>query len=155
MRKVFALPLLPADDIEAAFQKIKEKNESNDGRLDAFLSYVDATWIHSSMWPVASWSVYGRSIRTNNDVEGWHARLNRRAKKGNLSFYLLVELLFKEAKEIPIQCKLVKEGKLRRYQRRAATSTQGRLMQLWTEYGSNQRTTSSLLKACSKLYGPV
>ncbi|XP_052799154.1 uncharacterized protein LOC128230752 [Mya arenaria] len=121
----------------------------------SFLQYVSSTWIQNEMWPVASWSVFGHSIRTNNDVEGWHARFNRRAKKGNLPFYLLVELLYKDAQEIPIMCKLVKERKLCRYQRKATTLTQGRLMKLWAEYSANELTTSSLLKACGRLYGPV
>ncbi|XP_052778138.1 uncharacterized protein LOC128215495 [Mya arenaria] len=155
MRKVFALPLLPAGDIPAAFRKIEEKMDANDERMVSFLQYVSSTWIQNEMWPVASWSVFGHSIRTNNDVEGWHARLNRRAKKGNLPFYLLVELLYKEAQEIPIMCKLVKERKLCRYQRKATTLTQGRLMKLWAEYSANELTTSSLLKACGRLYGPV
>lgn len=147
--------LLPADDIQAAFTKLRQKNNANDDRMNDFFSYVERTWITNEMWPVGSWSVFGRSIRTNNDVEGWHARLNRRAKKGNLSFYLLVELLFREARDIPIQCKLVKEGKLKRYQRRNTTSTQAKLMTLWEEYNENRRTTNSLLKECSNLYGPV
>ena len=155
LRKVFALPLLPSANILDAFQKIKDKNGANDGRLDMFLQYVETTWIKNDMWPIHAWSVHGRSIRTNNDVEGWHARLNRRAKKGNLPFYLLIQLLFAEAKDITIQCKLVKEGKLRRHQKNSTTLTQGRLMKLWAEYGANERSASSLLKACAKLYAPV
>ena len=42
-------------------------------------------------------SIYGIN-RTNNDVEGWHFRLNRQASgKSQLSFYILVKLLHKEA----------------------------------------------------------
>lgn len=175
MRKVFALPLLPSDDILDAFQKIKDKNDANDGRLDTFLQYVEATWMRSELWPVEAWSVHGRSIRTNNDVEGWHARFNRRARKGNLPFYLLVELLFREARYIPIQCKLVREGKLRRHKKRSSTLTQGKLMKLWKEYAAKERSASSmcqtlctcvnysyvdeytehLTEACARVYAPA
>ena len=34
------------------------------------MEYVRRTWLESDVWPVHSWSVYGRSVRTNNDVEG-------------------------------------------------------------------------------------
>ena len=37
---------------------------------------------------------YMKSIRTNNDVEGWHLRLNSQASgKSQVPFYLLVKLL--------------------------------------------------------------
>ena len=36
-------------------------------------------------------------LRTNNDVEGWHYRLNRRARLSHLPFYVLVRLLWEES----------------------------------------------------------
>ena len=72
-----------------------------------------------------------------------------------MPFYLLIDLLFREAKEIPVQCKLVREKKLVRHQRKQSTRTQGKLMKLWSEYANNTRTTKSLLDACASLYGPV
>jgi len=47
-------------------------------------------------------------------VEGWHRRLNNRATRGQLQFYLLVPLLYKEAAMLPLHMKLVSEKKLRR-----------------------------------------
>jgi hypothetical protein len=44
--------------------------------------YIEKTWITSSVWPVHSWSVFMRPTRTNNDVEGWHHRLNKDKKVG-------------------------------------------------------------------------
>ncbi len=154
LRKVFALPLLPAEDIRPAYDSLRSKVDPDATALLTFFDYLEATWIRSELWPIPSWSVYGRSIRTNNDVEGYHNRLNRRAKKGNLSFYLLVTLLYHESRDIPLQCKLVKEKKLRRQQRKSAKQTQGRLMQLWEDYGAHRLTTSELLSRCGKIYGP-
>ena len=43
-------------------------------------------------------SIYGIN-RSNNDEEGWHFRLNRQASgKSQLSSYILVKLLHKEAR---------------------------------------------------------
>ncbi|XP_053380312.1 uncharacterized protein LOC128548830 [Mercenaria mercenaria] len=78
LRKVFALPFLPADDIADAFQKLSEKVDASAVRLTAYFNYVRETWITNTMWPFPSISVYGRSIRTNNDVEGWHNRIRKR-----------------------------------------------------------------------------
>ena len=38
--------------------------------FDGLLNYMRATWFGSTVWPVECWSIYGMSIRTNNDVEG-------------------------------------------------------------------------------------
>lgn len=54
------------------------------------------------------------AVRTNNDVEGWHHRINRRGQNFCLPFYVLVILLHKETTSIPTQLKIISEGKLRR-----------------------------------------
>jgi len=56
---------------------------------------VDEIWVSSRLWPVSSWSAF-QSIRTNNDVEGWHNWLNQQAPKGKLNVYQLTALLFCE-----------------------------------------------------------
>ena len=76
------------------------------------MAYVDSTWIESEIWSVESWLVFGRSVRINYYAEGWHNRLNRRVKKGNLPFYLLLSPLYSESNQLPTQIKLIKEGKL-------------------------------------------
>ena len=32
-------------------------------------------------------------IITNNDVEGWHTRLNHKRKRDDLPFYILIDML--------------------------------------------------------------
>jgi len=58
--------------------------------------------------------VYEKPICTNNDVEGWHNALNRRANgKTNLPFYLSTNLLFREASLVSLQIRLISEKKLK------------------------------------------
>ena len=77
LRKVMALPFLPADHIEDAFENLMEQAEElgNDQVL-SFMAYVKRTWIDSQVWPPINWSVFDETTRTNNDVEGWHHRMN-------------------------------------------------------------------------------
>ena len=84
--------------------------------------------------------MFGRSVRTNNDVEVWHNRLNRRTKKGNLPFCCLLSLLYSDACEIPtlVHVKLAKEGKLRRHQEKYSKCVQGRLVKLCEKYNNNE-----------------
>ena len=69
--KRMALPNIPAMHIEPAF--------------------ILKTWITSSSRPPAPWTTFKWSVRTNNDAEGWHSRLNHNATHDHLSFYLLVQ----------------------------------------------------------------
>ncbi len=153
MRKIFALPFLPSEHIQDAFTKLADK-ASNDA-LRSLCDYIRTTWINNTVWPTESWSVFNQSVRTNNDVEGWHRRLNYRAANGKPPFYVLIMLLDREARLLRLQAKLVREGKLQRYQRKAAKSTQGMLFKLWDQYVAGTRSTSKLLKACGKIYAPV
>ena len=65
----------------------------------------------NNTWKPASWTVCRQSVRTNNDVEGWHHRINRKAQKPNFQMYILIVLLHKEARLLPTQLKMVTEGK--------------------------------------------
>ncbi|KAH3894607.1 hypothetical protein DPMN_018764 [Dreissena polymorpha] len=107
------------------------------------------------LWPIDSWCIFGRSIRTNNDCEGLAHRLNRRAKKGNLPFFLLVQLLCEEAKLLNTHVRLVRERKLRRHQNKETLQVQGKLWGVWKRYNERSISTCQLLDLCSAMYGPV
>ncbi|XP_006814468.2 uncharacterized protein LOC100373162 [Saccoglossus kowalevskii] len=116
LRQVLALPYLPEELILDMFEKLREKATTD--KLKEVFNYVDRQWIRSSVMPPSTWNCYLQTVRTNNDLEGWHSRLNKRGKKANLPFYLLVSLLHKEATYITIQAKLVSEKKLQRHQKK-------------------------------------
>ena len=81
-------------------------------------------------------------------------KINRRAKKGNLQFYLLITLLYKEASLLPTQVKMVSEGKLRRFQRKKSKAIHGRLFKVWKDYEDGIVTVTTLLRKCGHIYGP-
>ena len=66
-------------------------------------------------------------IGTNNDVEGWHNRLNCKTCNGELDLYQLAEVLYEEAMYVDLQAIVVSEVRLQRYQRSAYRNVQGRL----------------------------
>ena len=111
IRRLLALPFLPYEHITDMFSKLEERASTEP--LRNLCTYIRNKWITST-----TWSVYMCSVRTNNDCDGWHRRLNRHAKKNSLPFYLLMKLLHEEAQLVSIEVRLVKEGKLQRYQRR-------------------------------------
>ena len=119
------------------------------------MDYVYNTWIRNNVYPIRNWSIFMCSMRTNNDVEGWHNNLNSRvSSRDPVPFYLLVTELFKEASDLPMTLRLVTEGKLRRYQRKKTRQTQGRLFNLWKRYCDHEISVSHLLSSCGAIYGP-
>ena len=94
-------------------------------------------------------------VRTNNDIEGWHHSINRRANgRTQVPFYLLVDLLHQEARLVTIQIRFISEGKLSRIQRRKYRLLQARLFTHWDEFSNNKISALRLLKLCSYMNGP-
>ena len=152
IRELMALPNLPATHIEPAFMKLKVRCPDND-RLKRLLQYMQRTWIVSSSRTPASWSTFKRSVRTNNDAEGWHSRLNHHASHDRMNSYLLVKILHEEALLLPLQVRLVLQKKLYRHRSKNSKTKQAKLKALSCAYEHTDRTltTSEYLRECANL----
>ena len=147
IRHLLALPFLPAEHITTSFNQL---NQRNPACLQLLMDYVLRTWI-CRLWSPADWSVYGCATWTNNDVEGWHNRLNKQAVRGQLHLYRLLQILHAEGSLIALQMQLVSENKLKRFQRKQTREAQGQYFSLWRKYGDNQISTAQLLRSCSRI----
>ena len=107
-RRIMALSFLPQDRIVDEFERIEGR--ANSASMIQLTSYVRKTWIDKTIWPPSSWSCFGQSIRTNNDCESWHSRLNRTSGR-SLEFYLLTERLSHEAKLCAVNARLLSKRK--------------------------------------------
>ena len=155
IKKLLALPMLPQEHIQPVFDYLCEAAVTEP--LHELVDYINRNWIRSNIFPPSTWSAFFQSVRTNNDTEGWHAALNRRASKAKLPLYLLVKLLAEEAKTVGVEVQLVSEGTLSRYQRRTSRQIQGRLFECWEDYmqrGNTLRQAKHLLSQCSGIYHP-
>ena len=153
IRKLLSLPYLPAEHINAVFTALQRK--ATTPPLQQLTNYISTTWINSSVWPIPSWSVFGRYTQTNNDVEGWHFRMNAKAKKGQLSFYMLIQLLYEESQSVNVQIRLVKENKLSRQEQSKYRKAQQAIFDIWDDYIIGNKSANQLLKSCSKhVYAP-
>lgn len=71
LKKLMALPYLPSEYIFPVFNSLR--NENIDPVIEELMTYVRSTWIESTNWKPSAWSVFGsRSVRKNNDIDGWH-----------------------------------------------------------------------------------
>ena len=110
--------------ITVAFQAIKEDANQDDANLKRLLVYFERTWLKSSIWPLKSITVYHRLVRTNNDVEGYHTRLNAKSNGDHPPFYDLIEDLRKEAKYVDITMKLVSNQAVKSHRKRKTKEVQ-------------------------------
>ena len=98
---------------------------------------------------------YYRNIRTNNDIEGWHNRMNQRvSSRHQLQFYLLVKLLHSEAILVELQVELVSQAKLTRIQRKRYRDMQSKIIRLRNRFDNDEIDSYRLLKKCSILAVP-
>jgi len=146
-RKTMALSYLPSAAIPAAFEELERDNVRP--VVTAHLDYVRRNWVESAVWPPSSWSVFMQPIRTNNDVEGWHRRLNSKAGHGKLNLYQLVSLLQQEATLGDVEVKLMSQGAAVRVQRSKYRKMNDFIFARWAEYSQGTRSAASLLSACS------
>jgi hypothetical protein len=146
-----ALHFLPAEHIQPALRCLRQLQTAP---LQRLVDYVETNWTHNTIWSVESWSVYNQPTRTNNDVEGWHRRINKKATDEKKPFYLLVPLLHEEATLLPTQLKMVTEAKLTRQQRSSSRYLQSKFFEVWELYENGQLSASQLLRTCGQLNGP-
>ena len=95
--QLLSLPYVPDEHVEGLFLRFYRKAVGSQPLLN-LLEYFNTTWIRSEIWPPKAWCVFDRSVRTNNDVEVWHYRLNLKARRGQINFYSLKMLLHNEAR---------------------------------------------------------
>ena len=62
-------------------------------------------------------SVFNKAVRTNNDVEGWHRRINSKAGRSQLDLYRLLDLLSDEALLVKVELDLLRDSRVTRDQR--------------------------------------
>ena len=154
IRQLMALPFLPHETIAATFNNLKP--EAITEPLQQLVSYIEENWIRSTVWPPKCWSIFMQSIRTNNDIEGWHHGLNRRAAgRCGLPLYMFVALLHKEARLVSLQIRLVSERKFKRMQRSTYREVQRRLFELWEAFNKKGKSLRQLLKGCANINRPV
>ena len=146
-RQLLALPCLPSDEIDGMLTELEAEGTTDAQRQ--LCSYVRKTWVESTVWPPASWSVYQRRIRSNNDVEGWHRRLNTKAARGQLNMYLLLDLLASESRLVDIGLRILKESTVIRRERRSSRATTARLFKIWDRLVSRERTVRQTLRSAA------
>lgn len=153
IRLILALPFLPLSHVRSTFELLR--NSAHTGQLQNLFSYVSHTWLDGDLWEARDWCVFGREVRTNNDVEGFHHRLNHRAQRSNLSFYSLVQLLYEESHLVEINKRFIAAGNFPAYRnrRRRYVQMNNLIRRYWSDLRAGRISPLRLLRKCAALYG--
>ena len=146
---------MPADATEPLVYNIHALNTHSTPMappLRKLVNYIQDNWVHTTKWPTLNWSVYNRSIRTNNNCEGWHRIVNSRVRCHHLPFYQLVEFLHQEATLVTLQTQLVADDKLKWDQRSCLKKQQGKIFDLWDRYQAKELDVNNLFREISKVH---
>jgi hypothetical protein len=154
-KRAMSLHLLPSTKIRKVFLKLKKKAANlKIGLLDKFFNYIDNNWMQPGIWSPEAWSVFFQIIRTNNDAEGWHNKLNKKGKGAGLHFYKLVQMLFLESEFVEVEESYLKQNQTTRHTRLDQKLMQAKLFRLWENYDESREKNGSykLLKRVAVLY---
>ena len=98
-----------------AFEILTQNISPNLEKCSKLISYFKSTWMgEKTYWSPTNWCWFRQYVRTNNDVEGYHNKLNKRAEKTSLPIYQLIELLGKETNNVVHDAQKVTKGDLMR-----------------------------------------
>ena len=75
-------------------------------------TYAENYWIDGSIFSPESFSIFNQVVRTNDNLEGWHLRINKKANNRELAYYELLDLLYDEAQLVEVQYRLISDNKL-------------------------------------------
>ncbi|XP_071100514.1 uncharacterized protein [Haliotis cracherodii] len=96
IRRAAGLPLLPQNKIQDMWFHAMD-NTPDVPRAVAFNDYIVTTWVdHGARLPLPLWNHHGTTRpRTNNNLEGFHNRLNRGLPHRHPNIYRFVEVFRK------------------------------------------------------------
>ncbi|XP_056001097.1 uncharacterized protein LOC125655975 [Ostrea edulis] len=149
IKQLMALPFLPWNHIPDVFAAMRSRCPHS---LQELMNYIDNQWMQNPVFPIRTWSVYAFSVRTNNDVEGWHRRMKVEAQGLALPLYQIIPLLRREAELIRTRIAAVD---LERNTRKATNRTQKRIEEASELYMQQRITVSHFWKIYGDLYSGV
>ncbi|GBO14618.1 hypothetical protein AVEN_246995-1 [Araneus ventricosus] len=71
------LAYMPLNTVEDTWIMVMERASQHE-KLSEFIDYFVEQWMSNPLLPTALWNVNYQRHRTNNAVEGWNSKLNRK-----------------------------------------------------------------------------
>jgi hypothetical protein len=113
VRRSAALPLVKLDEIDSAWLIIENDADRTIAGVISFLDYLCDNWIDETKCKFSrrSWNKYGIfKTRTNNNLEGYHNRLNKSIGRSHPSIHKFVENIKIHQNQNESELKVLKQG---------------------------------------------
>lgn len=99
-RMLIALGMVPAQ-LKQQYLQLLQQAFAGDADFSMFiLRYFLPTWFNR--FPTSMWDWYQVEVRTNNNVESWHAKINKHIAKPHLGIYRFMILLKEEHENVQV-----------------------------------------------------
>ena len=149
IKTLFTLPMLPLREMCIEFSQLKDHFEDSGDLMNTLYNYMAQTWFGSSVWKPRNLCGYRRLVRTNNDLEGYHRRINGKLGK-DPPIYDLVKFLFKEGKKVNTTCKIITCKNVKMERRKNTREKQAHLTELWNQFEEGEIDSKELLEEAAK-----
>ena len=127
------------------FRELRLKFEATrDKKMRRLYDYTENTWFGSSVWKPRDLCGYNRLVRTNNDVEGYHRRLNHRCG-AHPPVYKLLKILHDEARLVDITAKLVSIHGVYLHRKKQTKDAHVRVLEMWDLFEEGHIDSKELL----------
>ncbi|XP_046552941.1 uncharacterized protein LOC124262479 [Haliotis rubra] len=117
-------------------------------------NYIVTTWVDDdARFPIPLWN-HHRNVgpRTNNNLEGFHYRMNKTLTHHHPNIYRFVELLKQIEKSESAKMRQINFGAAIQGRKRVYREKENRLVRLWDQLESGQKNSVQFLDAVGYLY---
>ena len=143
VRKLLALAFLPPAIVRINSGPIISHIVRTWPSARPFVTYFSRQWFDQC--PPHFWSVYGIQRRTNNDLESWHMRFNRRVGRYHPNLWQFISFLKEEQAVVDSARTQLLQGHVIHRTNKKYARLNERLEKLSTEYRAGTRTADELL----------
>ena len=112
--------------------------------LSELVLYHKSTWLDGNFTPKL-WNVHSSSMRTNNMVEGWHSKLNKRLRKSHPNIYELINYLKKEQGKTELTVSQTRLGAPAQKRKKKYRQLEGRIQSLTTQHKEGRLSAQEFL----------
>lgn len=144
IRQLMALAFVPVVIVRIVFGQLQAASAAQLGPLFDYFNRQWLTNIRTSMW-----NVYGVTRRTNNDVEGWHHRLNTMLSRHHPNIWQVIRCLQDEQASMEVTRAQISAGQLVRRPNKKYAALQKRIDRLQEQYDRGEITAVEYITGVS------
>lgn len=146
VKKLFALPFLPEEQIPVTFDALKRTVTSD--RVRELTNYIERTWINGT--------INMECILHGCEDKQWRRGMapphQQKSPEVLPTILRSSDSTTQGDHQHPTQLKMISEGKLRRYQWKTTRLLQCRINKLWDSYNDGTTSVDQLLRECGQIY---